>query len=123
MDRRSFIAAGGGLAAMLPGMAAAARHKMPLVSSYVTNVAETAGRGALPVRAGDAAELRLVERAYDPDSVMVLSPQGVPLGYLPTNQTRLIAPLMRAGMRLPAAVTESREGDRPAIRISISLDA
>ncbi len=128
MDRRSFFAVGGGFAAFLPGVGAAAvptaaNQPTPLISTYVTNIADTVGRGPLPVKAGSGVELRLVARAYDPDSVMVLSQEEVPLGYLPTNQSRLIAPLMRAGKLLSATVTGGRHGDRPSISISISLEA
>lgn len=125
MDRRQFLAAlGGGLASgsavSLGHAAAPPPGTLPLIDSYVTNIADLRGARPLP-EVGGALRLRPVaDRAYDPGSILVETADGHPLGYLPPIHGRLIAPLLGAGYAVAGRVESSRTTPRPAVRISIT---
>lgn len=123
MERRLFLAAlGGGIASATTAGASVRKAARPaLISTYISNVADTNKSRVLPP-VGSALELRVdSERAYDRRSVVVSTPDGDALGYLPSVHGRTIEPLLSAGFDMKAKVVASRMMPRPAVRIEISL--
>ena len=125
MDRRTFFAAAaGGIAAgAVPAAAVAQKAVSPrsLLSTYLTNVSEVVGASFLPVKSSDRVLLKVAPRDYDSRTVLAMTEEAQPLGYLPTNQARIIAPLLQSGMRLEARVTETRHLPRPSIRLDVLM--
>lgn len=122
--RRAFLAGLGGLAALAPATALGAVGRRPeevrLPPSYVTNLP-----AQLPMASLQAGvPLRLVrepERQYDPASVAVVATDGSRLGYLPADQSRMLAPLLDAGLPARAEVIAAGTSPRPFIRLGLSL--
>lgn len=133
MTRRNFmIGLGGAAIAGLPTAAMGRRapdrpgrsQKRTLLSTYVTNVDDVLGRGAIPVEAAAPVRLRrMPDRNYDPQSIAVETVLGVRLGYVPTNMGRILAPMLDAGLPLEAYVIGTRSIPRPAIKIEIAIAA
>lgn len=120
--RRAFLAGLGGIAALAPVTAFGAARPLPeeirLPPSYVTNLPEQLPRASL--QAG--APLRLVrepQRRYDPASVAVLTSQGSRLGYLPADQSRMLAPLLDAGLAARGEVIAAGVVPRPFLRLNL----
>lgn len=124
--RRAFLAGLGGVAALAPVAAFGAARPLPqeiaLPPSYVTNLPEQ-----LPHEAVEAgAELRLVrepERRYDAASVAVFTRRGSRLGYLPTDQSRILAPLLDAGLPVRGEVIAAGTTPRPFLQLNLILQA
>lgn len=126
MDRRLFLTGiGGGLAGTLTGVHAAEKNvpaSKALLSTYVTNVADFLGTDPVPVgRNAPLALTRVNNRAYDANTIAVATSKGRVIGYLPTNQSRIMAPLLDAGMQASARVADVKNYPRPAVRIEIAL--
>ncbi|HEV7277657.1 MAG TPA: HIRAN domain-containing protein [Devosiaceae bacterium] len=122
--RRAFLAGLGGLVALAPMTTLGAVGRRPeevaLPPSYITNL--PAELPPAPLAAG--APLRLVrepERPYDPASVAVLAADDSRLGYLPADQSRLLAPLLDAGLPARAEVVAAGTSPRPFVRINLFL--
>lgn len=123
MDRRSFIAGAIGAAAVAPAIAGPRQHAQatPLVTTYVTNVGDVLGTRLPGVKGGETVALVPVPRSYDNDSILVTTASRRPLGYLPTNQSRILAPMIAAGIPLQAQVVDVKTTPRPVIRLEISM--
>lgn len=124
MRRRSFIAgAAAGAAAAAPGLGRARpeREEVPLLDTYLTNVADVCGDAPVGVVAGENLTLRGRPRPYDSRSISALRQDGRPIGYLPTNQSRILASLLAAGVLMQARVTRVRTGPRPGVAISVCV--
>lgn len=132
MERRSFMILAGGLplssAAFAPtafsGHIVAGADAV-LLKSYVTNL-DT--RGMVPLRSIDQdtplALRRDRNRRYDRNSIAVTTLDDRMLGYLPTDQSRTLAPLIDAGLELTVTVLEIRPahspGSRSRLRVTLS---
>lgn len=120
--RRAFLAGVGGLAALAPSIAtgAGAPVEIALPASYATNLPER-----LPRSVAAGMPLRLVrepERPYDAASVAVLSGDGERIGYLPTIQSRMLAPLLDAGLSARGEVVAAGTSPRPFVRLNLFLE-
>jgi len=126
MDRRIFIAGAAGALAAAPALAVG-RGKpqnaasVPLVTTYVTNVGDVLGAHAPGVANGQLVHLKPEPRAYHRDTIVVVSESERPLGYLPINQSRILAPMIAAGIPLRAEVVEVKTTPRPTIRLAIAI--
>ncbi|MEA5162805.1 HIRAN domain-containing protein [Cereibacter johrii] len=121
MDRRHLLLGGGALAALpLPALAAGAGLPLPAPAARMGTAAPglrvlesyIASRDRFPAaeapRPGERLRLRREpERAFDPLSVRVERPDGLPLGYLPAQPAQVLAALMDAGAAAEALVAES----------------
>lgn len=122
--RRAFLAGLAGVAAALPLTASGAvgrrRGEVRLPPSYVTNLpAKLPGSSH-----GAGTQLRLrrePERRYDPSSVAVLATDGTRLGYLPADQSRMLAPLLDAGLPARAEIVAAGNAPRPFLRLNLFL--
>lgn len=121
MDRRHLLLGGGALAALpLPALAAGAGLPPPAPAARMDRAAPglrvlesyIASRDRFPAaeapRPGERLRLRREpERTFDPLSVRVERPDGLPLGYLPAQPAQVLAALMDAGAAAEALVAES----------------
>jgi hypothetical protein len=131
MKRRNFmIGLGGAAVGGLPSTALGRRppdrpersRKRALFSTYVTNVDDVLGPEATPVDSATPVRLsRIPDRSYDPHSIAVETTRGVRLGYVPTNISRILAPMLEAGLPLAASVVATRNIPRRAIKIEIAF--
>jgi hypothetical protein len=126
MDRRAFIGGTAGALALGSGLGSGAVRAgpggdAPRIATYVVNLREHAGRGGLPGPGAPVALARVPERRYDPLSVAVLDGDGRRLGYLPAGHGQILAPLMDAGLRLGARVTEASGGRAPRLALAVEV--
>jgi hypothetical protein len=127
MYRRAFLAAGGGLAVMgtIPAAAAVAEataDEVELARTYIASLRPDMGEDLIP-RVGDGLTLsREPDRAYDPNSIVVHDGSGHKLGYLPADQSRLLAPLLDSGkFRLSGETLHSKATPRPEVQLRLVL--
>lgn len=124
-NRRVLLKGMGGLtlAAAAPSVVAASQgaDRVLLAKSYVVNLVDTAFLDPEGPSAGDALALvREPDRAFDANSIGVyFGDQRV--GYLPGNQSRLLAPMLDAGFELEANVTGARHLPRPAVDLELYI--
>lgn len=125
MERRLFLGAvGGSLALPLVGSSAAARPTIAepsTIESYVTNVADVANVRSLPEPGTPLVFTVDHGRSYDPQSVLVSTPEGRPLGYLPRDQGRIMAALLSSGVGIEGRVDAVKPVPRPSIKLSITV--
>jgi hypothetical protein len=125
VHRRLLLAGLGGAALAAPAYAAAFATKessrIPLSSSYVVNMADQDGIDVEALSRGQVFELRREpDRAFDSNSIAVMA-GAQRLGYLPANQSRLLAPLIDAGFALDAELVEATHQPRPSARLNLFL--
>ena len=125
MRRRIFLAATG-LGAASVGLSGAA-HTVAHAARPQSQPAELRSyvsrwTGDVAARTGEPLWLkRQPARTYDTNSISVSrAPDAEPIGYLPTDQSRILAPLMDAGFALGATVTAA---GRSGIELSVSVHA
>lgn len=124
MDRRSFFIFGGGglagtmLAAPASAGTAAASNVAPVVSTYITGLAQVAVRHWPP--AGTEVVLqRDFSDSYDPHALSVLTADGQRLGRIPPIHSRMLEPFVSAGFSARGRIEEGQGGAR--LRISVSF--
>lgn len=107
MDRRQLLLAGGGALAALP-LAAGASPRSEGLRVLDTYIASRDRFPATPApQPGDRLRLRRdPERRFDPLSIRIETGQGLPLGYLPGQPSRILAVLMDNGAAAEARVAE-----------------
>lgn len=126
MHRRGFLAGvAGGLFAGMPAALAGPPQtpRMARLSTYVTNVRDLLGPDTVAVQPG--ARLLLTRergRAYDPGSIGVAMADATLIGYLPSAQSRVLAPMMDAGIAVSAVVTRVKAGPRPGVDIEVMIE-
>ena len=125
VHRRLLLAGLGSAALAAPAQAAVFRSKpngpVPLSSSYIVNMADQAGVDIAALTPGQALVLRREPgRAFDANSIAVMA-GAFRLGYLPANQSRLLAPLVDAGMDVSAELVEARHHPRPSATLNLFL--
>lgn len=124
MDRRIFLTNPDAGAVGKPSENHANPAKTALLSTYVSNVDDHLGTDAIPVRQNTSVALaRLAEQQYDACTIAVVTIEGRIIGYLPTSQSRLLAPLLDAGLKPVVRVAEVKTIPRPSIRIEIELSS
>jgi hypothetical protein len=121
MNRRSFIAAVGSVAAAggasTPPASGRGLQARAMISSYVTSIPAIAAPAP-----GDALQLRTDgKRGYDRHAVEILTRKGEQIGYLPPIHSRIIGPLLTAGFTATAWVEDARIAPRPAIKIGVAF--
>lgn len=124
MDRRLFLTNPDDGAVDTPTESSAKPAKSALLSTYVSNVDDHLGPDAIPVRQNTSVSLaKLAEKHYGTSTVAVVTIEGRMIGYLSTSQSRLLAPLLDAGLQPVARVAEVKTIPRPSIRIEIELSS
>lgn len=124
-NRRILLKGMGGLAlaAAAPSVAAASqmRERVLLAPSYVVNLPDTGLLDAAGPSAGDILALvRDPQRRFDANSIGVHF-RGERIGYLPGNQSRLLAPMIDAGFELEASVTDVKHLPRRAVGLELYI--
>lgn len=124
LHRRAFMAGLGCATLVAPANAAVtAAHagRLPLSRSYIVNMADQGMPQEASLRNGQMLSLRRQpERAFDSNSIAVIWRERQ-LGYLPANQSRLLAPLMDAGFDLQAVLVEVKRQPRPSAHVDLFL--
>lgn len=126
MDRRLFLTGlGSGVACGLVAPGAAAAPSVtgrPMLATYVTNIDDVLGARPLPVQADETVRLvRVPTRAYDPNTVAVVTEQGEMFGYLPTDQSKVLSAMMDAGLPVSARIGGVKREPRRAVSLEISV--
>lgn len=119
--RRHFMAGLGSAALAVPSSALSAPSggRIAIADSYVANIADQDDPHNATLSPGQVLSLRREpERAFDTNSIAVMCGQQR-LGYLPGDQSRLLAPMIDAGFTLGAVLVESREYPRPSLSLNL----
>lgn len=124
-NRRILLKGMGGvaLATATPSVVAASqmRDRVLLAPSYVVNLPDTGLLDEAGPSAGDTlALIRDPHRRFDANSIGVHF-RGERIGYLPGNQSRLLAPMIDAGFELEASVTDVRHLPRQAVSLELYI--
>lgn len=121
--RRSFVVGLGSAVAAAPLLAvpSAGAGRVSLGPSYIVNMADQAPLEGLSLQAGQPLALRRQpDRAFDPNSIAVLQGDRR-LGYLPANQSKLLARLLDGGFTIGADLLDITWQPRPSARLEIYL--
>ncbi len=124
MDRRAFLTVfGSGVAGsgLIGTTHAAWAQGEPLVRTYISNLAQTAGVADLPSLGESVLMVRDHACKYDPLSLAVTTRDGTPLGHVPPIHSRIIEPFISSGYEARAWVEASKSSPRPQIRIALVL--
>lgn len=120
MLRRTFIAGSVGVfAAPAAASAPAAATAAPFLT---TRVACTHSKLSDGLGEGDVIMLRRVESSFDPSAVGAFSRAGAEIGRLPGVDSRVVARLMEAALRVQARVIRIERGARKTrVALEVSL--
>jgi hypothetical protein len=126
MNRRHFLVGAAGCALVNVSAAAyggnAAVKRTSGFSTYITNLRDVLGQDQIPLLPGEPLLLvRERMRGYDPDSIGVTKADGLPVGYLPSNQTKVLARVMDAGVPVSASVTRVKRSPTPTVHVDVHI--
>jgi len=114
---------GGAVFAAASATAASAvesRERVRLTKSYVVNLADSALVYDALIPGAALALMREPHRRFDASSIGVFQ-KGEHIGYLPGNQSRILAPLMDAGFELEARVARAERSPHPAVDLQLYI--